>query len=132
MPLTTADQLEILDLAARYSQATDHGDGEALAATFTEDGVFEGAGEPRKGRAAHIESANAPRPPGLVMRHFISNPIIQGDGDAATMLVYVEVKNLGAEAKTLLVGRYHDDLVRQNGAWKFARRFVEVDYRATA
>jgi hypothetical protein len=44
MPLSTADQLEILDLAARYSQATDHGDGEALAATFTEDGVFEGPG----------------------------------------------------------------------------------------
>lgn len=131
MPLTTEDRLEILDLAARYSHATDHSDGEALADTFTEDGIFEIAGgEPRQGRAAHIEAASTPRPAGLVMRHFISNPVIEGDGDTATMKLYVEVKNVAAEGKPMLVGCYYDDLRRENGAWKFAKRRVEVDYRA--
>jgi ketosteroid isomerase-like protein len=132
VPLTTQDRLEILELAARYSHATDHGDAEALADTFTEDGVFEvaGMGEPRKGRAAHLAATSAPRPPGLVMRHFTSNPVIEGDGDTATMKLYVEVKNLGAGGQPLLLGCYHDELRREHGAWKFARRNVEVDYRA--
>jgi hypothetical protein len=132
MPLTTEDRLEILDLAARYSHATDRRDGEALADTFTDDGIFEGPGlpEPRQGRAAHIASTSAPRPPGIVMRHFISNPVIEGDGDSATMKLYVEVKNLAADGKPMLVGCYFDDLKRVNGAWKFAKRRVEVDYRA--
>lgn len=129
MTLSIEDRLEILDLAARYSHATDQGDGEALADTFTDDGVFEGAGEPRKGRAAHVAATNA-RPPGVVMRHFVSNPVIEGDGDQATMKLYVEVKNLADEAKPLLVGCYHDELRRVDGRWKFARRVVEVDYRA--
>jgi hypothetical protein len=131
MSLSTEDRLEILDLAARYSHATDHGDGEALADTFTDDGIFEIAGmEPRQGRAAHLEAGSAPRPEGLVMRHFISNPVIEGDGDSATMKLYVEVKNVAADGKPMLVGCYFDDLRRVNGAWKFAKRRVEVDYRA--
>ena len=64
------------------------------------------------------------------MRHFVSNPVIEGDGDQATMKLYVEVKNLADEAKPLLVGCYHDELRRVDGRWKFARRVVEVDYRA--
>jgi ketosteroid isomerase-like protein len=131
MPLSTQDQLEILDLAARYSHATDQQDAEALADTFTDDGIFQIAGmEPRQGRAAHIAATNAPRPDGLVMRHFISNPVIDGEGDAATMKLYVEVKNLAAGGTPMLVGRYFDELRREDGVWKFARRNVEVDYRA--
>jgi hypothetical protein len=131
MSLSTDDRLAILELAGRYSHATDHQDAEALANTFTDDGIFEIDGmEPRRGRAAHIQATNAPRPAGLVMRHFISNPVIEGDGDTATMKVYVEVKNLAAEGKPMLVGCYHDDLRRVNGEWKFAKRRVEVNYRA--
>ncbi len=134
MPLSVDDRLAILDLAARYSHATDYSDAEALADTFTDDGIFEvaGMGEPRQGRAAHLAAGSAPRPPGVVMRHFISNPVIEGDGDAATMKLYVEVKNVAAEGKPLLVGCYYDELRRENGAWKFAHRRVEVDYRAQA
>ncbi len=128
MALTIEDRLEILDLAARYSHATDHGDGEALADTFTEDGVFEGAGEPRVGRAAHVAATNALAASGMVLRHFVSNPVIEGDGDRATMLLYVEVKNLAEPSMPMLVGRYHDELRRVDGRWKFARRLVEVDY----
>lgn len=128
MPLTLEDRMEILDLAARYSHASDHGDGAALAETFTEDGIFEGAGEPRQGRAAHLAATNALGASGLVIRHFTSNPVIEGDGDAATMLLYVEVKNLADPSTPMLVGRYHDELRRVDGRWRFARRRVEVDY----
>lgn len=128
MALTLEDRLEILDLAARYSHATDHGDGKALADTFTEDGVFEGAGEPRQGRAAHEAATNGLAASGMVLRHFVSNPVIEGDGDQATMKLYVEVKNLADPATPMLVGCYYDDLRRVDGRWKFARRRVEVDY----
>ncbi|MGE0227838.1 MAG: nuclear transport factor 2 family protein [Dehalococcoidia bacterium] len=128
MPLSATDRLDILDLAARYSHATDHGDGEALAATFTEDGVFDGPGGSRQGRAAHVEATNALGASGMVLRHFISNAVIEGDGDAATMQLYVEVKNLGDLTTPMLIGRYHDELRRVDGRWLFARRSVEVDH----
>lgn len=128
MTLSLDDRLEILDLAARYSHATDHGDAEALADTFTDDGIFEGAGEPRQGRAAHVAATQTLAASGLALRHFISNPVIEGDGDRATMKLYVEVKNLGDLDRPMLVGCYHDELRRVEGRWKFARRRVETDY----
>ncbi|HRC63090.1 MAG TPA: nuclear transport factor 2 family protein [Dehalococcoidia bacterium] len=128
MTLSLEDRLDILDLAARYSHASDHGDGRALADTFTEDGIFEGAGEPRRGRAAHEAATNALAASGLVLRHFVSNPVIEGDGDRATMRLYVEVKNLADPTTPMLVGCYYDELQRIDGRWKFARRRVETDY----
>ena len=130
MPLSTDDRLEILELAARYSHAVDHGDAEAYAGTFTDDGVFAaGGGEPVTGRAALAQTVTA-RPSDFVMRHFTSNPVIEGDGDSATMQLYIEVKVLGDQPRTLLLGRYRDQLRRVGGAWRFARRDVEVDYAA--
>src|SRR5678815_4869633 len=39
--LTAEDMLEIQDLAIRYNYAADKGDGDAMAALFTEDGIHQ-------------------------------------------------------------------------------------------
>ena len=41
MPLPVEDRLAILHLVGRSSQATDAGDGDAVAACYTADGVYD-------------------------------------------------------------------------------------------
>ena len=43
MPLSIEDQLDIMELMARYNHAIDGSQPEAWADTFTDDGVFEGS-----------------------------------------------------------------------------------------
>ena len=92
MPLSVTDRLEILDLAARYNHAVDSGDSEGVAALFIEDGALDAVatGEIR-GRPA-IAGYIASRPDGWQRRrHFNSSPIIEGDGDRATLALYLLV-----------------------------------------
>ena len=62
--------------------------------------------------------------------HLISSPLVKLDGDKATSDVMWSVIHRGADGNPMLtmIGRHKDDLVRENGQWKFMRRrgFVEV------
>ena len=126
MPLSTADELEILELAARYNHAIDHREGEAWADVFTDDGqlitdgTVRAAG--REGLLGHIRRAQAS---GQKVRHWICNPLIDGDGDSARLRMYVlaYVFTDGNITPTIM-GEYDDDLVRENGRWKFRTRRV--------
>ena len=84
MALSTEDRLAILDLIGRYSQALDLPDKDAYAALWIEDGVFEyGTQETVRGRAAlRARFANAP-PEGVLIRHWTTNLVIEGDGESA-------------------------------------------------
>ena len=127
MPLSAEDRLEILELAARYNHAFDSMDAEGWANVFTPDAVFDVIGALQvSGHDALVEFGRAQQTG--VTRHFVSNAVIQGDADTATMQLYVELKTLGEQPSTTLLGRYEDELRRIDGAWRFARRTLTTDY----
>src|SRR5262245_28254642 len=129
MALTTEDRLAILDLIARYNHALDAGDKEAYAATWAEDGVFElGTQETVRGRAALRERFANPPPEGVRLRHWSTNAIIEGDGDRATLRLYVMAMRIDPQGRQIgFSGVYDDRLERVSGAWKFAHRHLTPD-----
>jgi hypothetical protein len=54
---------------------------------------------------------------------------VQLDGDTATSQVMWTVVNRTGDGQAALtmIGRHRDDLVRENGRWRFARRKGYVD-----
>ena len=133
MPLTLADRVEILELLARYAHVIDSGDGESYADCFTGDGAIElgRSGLHVQGRAALVEFAREDHARSGAARHLTNSPIIEGDGDGATIDVYLlrlYQERSGDERRGLgPVGRYHDTLRRVGGRWRFARREVFID-----
>lgn len=127
-------------ITSGYSKALDTRDWKAFAALFTADAEFKLLATqfpPKefKGRAA-IEKAMSPPPsdvpasedaPGgrpASLKHVITNPEIQLDGDRATATSYWMEVAIGKDLKPLVMstGYYRDVLERDNGRWKFQSR----------
>jgi uncharacterized protein (TIGR02246 family) len=131
MPLPVEDILAIHDLVARYCHACDSGDGEAYADVFTEDGIM--AAPPSleaKGREELAMVAISAAQGNVAPRHLVSSLLIDGEGDRATLRAYCEFVAIVGESRShqvLSSGIYHDDLVKVNGQWKFARRNFVLD-----
>ncbi len=135
----TADRVEIQDLQARYLFALDWLDADAYAATFTEDGVLDWASGIARGREAireevhgmraHFdkhEKADAPTRPAR-LRHFISNVVVDFDGDRATGRAYwFELNDDNRDRRPYVggYGHYEDELRRVDGRWLFTRRKI--------
>ncbi len=126
MALSADQRGEIFDLAARYCHTIDLGDPDGWVACFTDDGVFEGPGMTLKGpeELRKLASRNFPHP----IRHLPSVFALEGDANAASMLCYFTVLQLSDPPKTVAVGRYEDEIVRVDGAWKFQRRVAHMDW----
>jgi hypothetical protein len=124
--VSVADRMEIQELVARYCWAIDTRDGEALAATFTPDGVFDGGRrfEGREqligfGRGDHV----APNRPETAAQHWVTNMVFAGHDGGATVRSYFVRHSIvdGAPALTR-VGYYIDELVKSAGQWLFKSR----------
>jgi uncharacterized protein (TIGR02246 family) len=126
------DITEIHQLFVDYGLALDAGDFDAYADLFAEDGeVLLGP----MGRATGRENIKALMAGTLSGRagssfHIISSPQVRLDGDTATSQVMwsvVTADETGKAAMTM-IGRHRDDLVREHGRWKIARRrgFVDI------
>lgn len=126
MPLSTADRLAIVDLAARYNHAFDSQNSDAWADTFTADGVFESPGGRATGRE-ELRAYNANREGATDRRHWIDNVTIEGDGETAQLRCYLLLIDITQGGAPVATGRYDDDLARVDGAWKFTHRRVSVD-----
>ena len=127
MALSVDDRLEIRELAARYNHALDVWDTERWVDCFTEDGRFDGGPKLQaSGRDELVAFVDRLRERGRPAQHWTNSPIIEGDGDAATMRIYLLVVNLSDEpgegARIGPLGTYENELVRVDGAWKFKRR----------
>ena len=122
MPSTAEDRDEILQLMYRYNHLIDSGDASGWAATFTEDGVFDVAGQVRSGRDELTAFAASVRG----FRHSVVNPVIDVTGDAATVRAYFVVYK---DAAILGTGSYADELVRTPAGWRFAKRVSTPDAR---
>ncbi len=126
MRLTADDKLEIMELAARYNFTIDRHQPEAWADVFTDDGELWSDGKLRgAGRAALEDYMRASAKRGLNTRHFTSNAVIDGDGDQATLRMYVMAWNItDGSMVPYVMGAYDDVLVKVNGQWKFKLRRV--------
>ena len=146
------DHVRIEQLLMRYAAALNTRDADTYVSLFTPDATFElrrAIGEPPflgpfKGRealrkqwfpeGARAVDASGRRPFGP-MRHVTTNYEIDVRGETATVRAFfIEVVSNGpnippgSKPPTIhAMGRYEDELVKQDGQWLFARRVVLTD-----
>lgn len=122
MGLSTEDRLEIQELFARYAFAADWHDAGAYADCFTEDGIFMGSSV-RRGRQelmAAQRGGGTGQFASVRPRHFFTNFVMDGAGDAATVKCYKMLYNLTTEGpKPLFTCIYNCKVAMVNGQWKF-------------
>jgi len=126
--MSAEDIIEINHLTNRYNQAADSGDGEAFAATFTEDGVLEMPGsDPIAGRSSLVTSGDSF--PQLIkgVRHWTNNQVVKIDGDSATASCYLLLISAGSPPTFMTSGAYSDELTKTDEGWKFTKRTVSLD-----
>jgi hypothetical protein len=131
-------------ITSSYSKALDTRDWKAFAALFMADGElkllatqfpqreYKGRADIEKAFSAPLSGVPAGEgPPGgapASMKHVITNPQVQFDGDRATATSYwMEVAiGKGKDEKPFVMstGYYRDVLRRDNGQWKFQSREV--------
>ena len=123
------DRIEILDLLARYTYSGDCGRIDALAACFAEEGILEFPGGEGTGPAgvASALSGGTRNPAISFVRHHVTLPLIELDGDHATARSYFAVTSDNGPDHS---GTYDDRLVRTPDGWRFAHRRVRVDWQA--
>ena len=129
MALTVEDRLDLADLVSRYNHAIDHWDAEGWAATFTPDGALIANGQVRAQGTEVLTEYVAVRRRNQKprLRHWTTNLLIEGEGDRATLRLYVAAFDIadGLEAPYVM-GEYQDDAVRIDGKWLFETRRMTV------
>ncbi|MCC7417496.1 MAG: nuclear transport factor 2 family protein [Acidobacteria bacterium] len=135
MPQVPAqDYVEIQNLYALYNLCSDAGDAEGYAACFTEDGVLVLAtiGLTVTGRESFEEFKRRDKAgrPHIYRRHWNGSiHLEQVDATTVRGRCYLLAFN-GTPAELPAIadcGVYEDTIVKENGAWKFARRHLEMD-----
>jgi uncharacterized protein (TIGR02246 family) len=128
------DRDAIHALFMRYRQCLDEKDFSGYAALFADEGEFVAAGASAKGRSGIEELVDGMRGSLLTDAagddlHIVVNPEISVEGDRATARstwIYI-VRGDEGEPTLCKVGHYEDELVREDGEWRFARRFAPID-----
>ena len=126
-PLTPADIVEIQQLYAHYNMAIDTGDGEAWAATFTPDGVFNNTNKGHDALVQFIKDWREKRD-GANRRHWNSNLAFSATPGGASGSCYLILLNVGVRPATIVTtGVYEDVLVKTPRGWRFQSRVVHAD-----
>ncbi len=124
------DQLEIQRLLIEYGRRLDAKDYAGYAALFARDGEWVGGFGHFTGPAAiqkMLEDKLGKAAPGYINKtsyHLMSSPIVTVTGDTATAESRYLFFTASPDNKPVptLAGRYVDQLVREDGVWKFRRR----------
>lgn len=112
-------------LMAIYAQLLDSKRIEEWGQLFAEDAVFEVWGQSYRGRAA-IEAGIGGMQPEFPGKHVILTPVVDLKG-ADRALAWTDLSAFSSSKDGIsiaTIGRYHDELVKQNGRWRIARRVV--------
>ena len=125
--LTTADYVEIQQLYARYATAIDTGDGQAWAATFVPDGVFNTNTVGHDALVQFVRDWREKRN-GANLRHSNANLVITPTPEGASGTVYLALLNVSVRPVIIQsTGMYEDYLVKTPQGWKFRKRTVRTD-----
>jgi 3-phenylpropionate/cinnamic acid dioxygenase small subunit len=131
---TLEDREEINLLFMEYRRCLDEKDFSGYAKLFAREGVWQADGLYAKG-AEEIETlVDGMRGTLLTDEagndlHVVANPAIVIDGDRATARsawIYL-VRSESDDPSLCKVGHYDDELVREDGQWKFASRSAPMD-----
>jgi 3-phenylpropionate/cinnamic acid dioxygenase small subunit len=126
---------EIGDLMVRYAESLDYGRNLEWAACFAPDGVFDVR---MRGDAmfAHTGTealagfaAGHSHAPEVYHKHFLSLPVITfaGPDNASARTYFTMLHERPTGPIVLVIGRYLDELVRQESGWVFATRVVDME-----
>jgi uncharacterized protein (TIGR02246 family) len=135
--MSVSDIVEIEQLLYRYCFAVDGGEAETVAGLFAEDAVLVPVytGEaPVEGRAAILgwyqRYGQAVNARSNHLRHVVSTPVIDVDGDRASAQCYLTANSVSKTSgmASWTAGAYRDELVRRDGRWLFKRREIYVHY----
>jgi len=130
--ITPGDRLDIHELTARYAWSLDTGDEDAFVACFCRHGelvwdVFETEGRWRGAQALRRFIAYfRNRPESAGRQHHVSNLVVTASDSGARARSYVAVAVRRAEGPHAInvMGYYEDELQREDGHWRFARRCI--------
>jgi ketosteroid isomerase-like protein len=115
-------------VAGDYPRALDASDWDAYVATYTEDGELVLQGVSSKGRAA-IKAFLSAQPSGARVIHVISNLSYTINGETATGGAYwQDIGAVNGAPGVVVAGHYVDSLRKVNGAWKFTKRSIVIEF----
>jgi 3-phenylpropionate/cinnamic acid dioxygenase small subunit len=131
------DLEEIRRLYIAYGRHLDDGNVAAYVALFSRDAKLRLGPVMRADGSAEIESAVTALLKSMESAdravHVIGAPQVDLGEDAATgECVWAAVSQLPDGASSVLVGRHVDELVREDGRWRFARRTGLIDVGAVS
>ena len=92
--------------------------------------VLNAAGQVTEGRAALADYARTFANSVKAPRHVITNLVIDGDGNFATLKAYLQLSIMSgepAQSTVLAIGGYDDTLSKEDGTWRFVRRTFTMD-----
>ena len=131
------DEWEIRKLAMNYARTVDRGDGAGFAALFTEDAAVEGPGFRVQGYDQLFGNPGMLKQMYTSTMHTVMNQTVTIAGDTAegeTYCIAYHMSRPNKDGKYMrfdMFIRYQDKFRRVNGAWKFTRRHLEVDWVQT-
>lgn len=128
------DKAEIRQLLLDYGRTLDKLDFQSYGALFARKGEWAGGGAPAVGPAEIAARMNKTFGPASGAKwttdhHIFSDPIIRVQGDRATAWSrWIFVSPSETDRPTPMYGGHYDDeLVREDGHWRFQRRAVVSD-----
>lgn len=129
---STADQLAIREVIARYAWALDTGDVEGFVGCFCRDGVlvWDAFEQPQSWRGAaalrHFASFFRALPSSAGRQHHVSNTVITpaAEGMAARSYVAVALRQGDGPHALHVMGWYEDVFRLEDGSWLLAERVI--------
>jgi hypothetical protein len=128
---TLEDKEEIRNLIQAYRKTLDDRDLRAFSELFASNGTWTG----RSGKATGPQEIHSmltaalpdnPPAPASTLWHLNSDPAIEVDGDRAKAFTFwMHVRRGEGDVPTLpTLGGYEDELIREDGRWRFLLRSV--------
>jgi uncharacterized protein (TIGR02246 family) len=128
------DEREIRNLLARLGHLADYGDLDVYLTLFTDDAIWERAGDRRQGlddilTGARERRASGLQGPGTHSRHMNTTLWVAVDGSdtAEADSYFLFIQHTDTTPTVSMVGHYHDVLRRTDGGWKLAHRQIIME-----
>ncbi|WP_051793227.1 nuclear transport factor 2 family protein [Amycolatopsis jejuensis] len=129
MALSVEDKTAIIELSNSQMRALDNHDVEGWVGAWVPDGkfvstygTFTGVAERTEFIRGHIAAGKEDG-----ARHLLTNYVVDGDGDTATVTCIVTKLQVEAPPFIIATGLYQDVVVRTAEGWRFASRQLDID-----
>ena len=124
------DRMDITDVLYRYASTIDRFDGPGLRSVLADDLWAQyGNAEPVSGGDAVASWIGEATANVVWQHHLLSVYHVEVEGDTARALVYHtshQVFDDAPDTAKLLVGRYHNELRREQDGWRISRLVLEI------